>query len=89
MDLDDEELKATKNKFYKIDNDKFNKKYHFILESKIEKIDKILYDSYERDCGIGKENYYYIMRFITQQQKELEELKKENNEMWSHIPRLD
>ena len=30
-----------------------------------------------------------LINLIEKQQKEIEELRKENNEMWSHIPRLD
>lgn len=59
-------------KYYNLKKFNPDKKYYFVLESKIDKIDKILYNSYERDCGIGKENYYYILRFITKQQKEIE-----------------
>lgn len=54
-------------KYYNLKNHNLDKKYHFILESKIDKIDKILFDSYSRDCGIGKENYNYIMTFITRE----------------------
>lgn len=61
-------------KYYNLKKLNPDKKYHFILESKIEKIDKILYDSYVSDYGIGKTNYNYIMEFIKNQQKEIENL---------------
>lgn len=60
-------------KYYNLKNLNSDEKFHFILESKIDKIDRILFNSYESDCGIGKENYNYIMRFINRQQKEIEE----------------
>lgn len=41
----------------------------------IDKIDLILFQSYTSDIGIAKEDYNYIMKFIKDQQKEIEDLK--------------
>lgn len=30
-----------------------------------------------------------LLNLIEKQQKEIEDLKKENNEIWGHLPRLD
>lgn len=34
-------------------------------------------------------SYQIIKNLIEKQQKEIEDLKKENNEIWGHLPRLD
>lgn len=69
------------------------------MNDEIDKIDIILYKSYESDVGIGKENYNFIMKFINKQQKEIERLKydidflygviDELKEDGEHIPRID
>ena len=64
-------------KYYNLKKFNSDEKFRFILSSKIEKIENILYNSYESDCGIGKANYNYIMRFINRQQREIEDLNKE------------
>ena len=65
-------------KYYNLKKLNPDENYHFILKSK--KIDKILYDSYVSDCGIGKENYNYIMKFIKKQKQDIDLLKSITNE---------
>lgn len=69
MDLDDEELEATKKMFYK-DKHKIIK-----VPTKIKRYKEIDIDD--------------LIKIIIRQNKEIEELKKENNEIWGHLPRLD
>ena len=54
-------------------------------KDEIDKIDIILYKSYESDIGIGKEYYNYIMKFINNQQKEIEELKEKNKQLTNYL----
>ena len=46
-----------------------------------EEIKSILYESYYHDVGISKEDIEKIMYFIENQQKEIEELKKDKLEL--------
>ena len=53
---------------------------------------KFLIKEIKCQCDICKLNvvtFKIILNLIDKQQKEIEELKDEINEMWSHIPRLD
>lgn len=67
-------------KYYNLKKFNPDEEFNFILFSKIEKIEHILYNSYESDCGIGKANYIYIMRFINRQQREIEDFENIKNE---------
>lgn len=58
-------------------------------KDEIDKIDIILYKSYESDIGIGKENYNYIISFIKSQQKEIEKLNFENHMLKKWNEQLD
>lgn len=46
------------------------------VSEEIKAIDLILYKSYESDIGVGKEYYNYIMKFINNQQKEIEKYER-------------
>lgn len=100
MDLDDEELKATKNKFYNLYKDDFDKKYNFKFMNKEE--NKAINDLKRLQKGIKILNQFapekddvdimaidIVLNLVERQQNEIQELKDEINEMWSHIPRLD
>lgn len=99
-DLDDDELKATKNKFYKYNKDDFDKKYNFKFMNKEE--NKAINDLKRLKKGIEILNQFIpekddvdiiaidiVLNLVEKQQNEIKELKDEINEMWSHIPRLD
>lgn len=100
MDLDDDELKATKNKFYKYNKDDFDKNYNFMFMNKEE--NKAINDLKRLQKGIEILNQFapekddvdiiaidIVLNLVERQQNEIKELKDEINEMWSHIPRLD
>lgn len=103
MDLDDDELKATKNKFYKYNKDDFDKNHVFILSddkkdyNKINKPDlkdlfkyiKMLQNIYVHCDIIDIDDFIEISNYMIDQEFKIKELKDEINEMWSHIPRLD
>lgn len=89
MDLDDDELKATKNKFYKYNKDDFDKNYHFIIKDKIERLKEKYNKSNKYALYLEYEDIGILFDYIEKQQNEIQELKDEINEMWSHIPRLD
>ena len=40
-------------------------------------------------CKHNKKSFKTILNLIEKQAKEIAELKKENNEIWQHLPRLD
>lgn len=88
-DLDDDELKATKNKFYKFNKDYINKNFHFIIKDKIETLKEKYNKSNKYDLYLDYEDIGILFKYIDKQQKEIKELKDEINEMWSHTPRLD
>ena len=102
-DLDDE-LKATKNKFYKYNKDDFDKNQVFILGNKNDYINIIIENLnymksiiemdtwFEIDSKQTKELYFAMRKLLNEfdnAKYENQELKDEINEMWSHIPRLD
>lgn len=103
-DLDDDELKATKNKFYKLNKDDFDKNQVFILGNKNDYIDILIKNLdymktiiemdtwFEIDSKRTKQLYFAIRKLLNEfdnAKYEIQELKDEINEMWSHIPRLD
>lgn len=105
MDLDDQELEATRNNFY----------YLHVIKKYLEEM-KVMIDIdcwFEINAENSKEFYNAINKLVKeneklkneieekttiimvgaekvkQLEKEIEELKKENNEIWTHLPRLD
>lgn len=103
-DLDDEELKATRNKFYKYNKDDFDKNHVFILSDgkkkyfdktkdvylkDLNKYIKILQNIYEHCEIFDVDDLIEITNYMIDQEFKIKELKDEINEMWSHIPRLD
>lgn len=81
MDLDDDELKATRNKFYSENTTEFLNEIPNICEKYNKSNKYVLYLDYY-DIGI-------LFKYIEYQRQQIEELKDDINEMWSHIPRLD
>lgn len=83
-DLDDQELEATRNKFYL----KSEKQKIIDLENEI----IFLKDALREKQKEIEEKSTIIMsgaEKVKQLEKEIEKLKKENNEIWTHLPRLD
>lgn len=88
-DLDDEELKATKNKFYKLNKDDLNKNFHFIINDEIARLKEKYNKSNRYTLCLTYDDIGLLFKYIEKQHNEIQELKDEINEMWSHIPRLD
>lgn len=83
-DLDDQELEATRSKFY------LKSEEQEIIDLKNEII--FLKDVLREKQKEIEEKTTIIMagaEKVKQLEKEIEELKKENNEIWQHLPRLD
>lgn len=88
-DLDDDELKATKNKFYKYNKDEFDKNHVFILSddkkdlSKINKTNfenlfkyiKMLQNIYEHCDIIDIDDFTEISNYMIDQEMKIKELK--------------
>lgn len=100
-DLDDDELKATKNKFYKYNKSDDKKDYSEINKKSYQAISKgvyfdnlikyikILQNIYEHCDIIDIDEFIEISNYMIDQEIKIKELKDEINKMLSHIPRLD
>lgn len=92
-DLDDDELKATKNKFYKLNKDDFDKNQVFILGNKNDYINVIIENLNDMRLSIDDQTYfeinynhtkelYFAMRKLL---NEFDNAKYENQELKNEI----